>query len=97
MEGQTPRRPPPVEIPDRFPPAKQEGEWVTYDGRAVVERHQHLTEGRPLLDVFDAQGRRVASFRLPEGRSVVGTGPSGLYAVREDELGFLWLELYALP
>ncbi len=96
MEGQEARRPPPVDVPRRFPPAKLGGVWVAYDGRALVERHQHLSESRPLIDVFDAGGRRTGRFRLPAGREVVGMGPSGLYAVRVDEVGFQWLELYPL-
>ncbi|NIR45948.1 MAG: hypothetical protein GWN99_16035 [Gemmatimonadetes bacterium] len=91
------RRPPPIDVPDHFPPGKLRRLWVTYDRLAIVERHQHLSEERPLFDVFDADGSRTGSFRLPAGRELVGTGPSGLYAVREDELGFLWLELYEFP
>lgn len=91
------RRPPPPDVPDRFPPARPRGVWATYDGRLLVERHQHLDETRPLFDVFDRPGRRVARWRLPEGRVGVGVGPSGLYAIHIDEVGFHWLELYPLP
>lgn len=90
-------RPPPIDIPRDFPPAKLGRIWVTWDGRAIVERHQHLDEEQPLFDLFDAHGRRVGSFRLPGAREIVGTGPSGVFAVREDELGLLWLEQYSLP
>jgi hypothetical protein len=97
MGSEPTRRPPPIAIPREFPPAKLGRIWVTFDGRAIVERHQHLSEHRPLFDLFDGRGRRVASFRLPEGREIVGTGPSGIFAVREDEVGLLWLEQYSLP
>jgi hypothetical protein len=91
------RRPPPIDVPHRFPPAMLGRIWVTFDGRAIVERHQHLHEKEPLFDLFDAMGARQGSFRLPEGREIVGTGPSGIFAVREDQLGLLWLEQYSLP
>lgn len=97
MGSQPTRRPPPVQVPDRFPPAKLGRIWVTFDGRAMVERHQHLDEKEPLFDVFDGLGIREGSFRLPEGRQIVGTGPSGVFVVREDPLGLLWLEEYSLP
>jgi hypothetical protein len=83
-----------LEIPDRFPAAKQRGAWVSVDGRLFVERHQHLDELRPLFDVFDARGRLAARYRLPEGRSVIGFGARGLYAVRVDDVGLMWIERY---
>jgi hypothetical protein len=96
MGGRASRPPSLLDIPDRFPPVKQRGVWVAYDGRAFIERHQHLSETRPLLDVFDASGQLVARYRLPENRRVVGFGQRGLYAVRVDESDLLWLELYGL-
>lgn len=90
------RKPSPIDVPDRFPPAKLGRIWVTFDGRAIVERHVHLEDEEPLFDLFDATGVRTGSFRLPEGREIVGTGPSGIFAVREDPLGLLWLEQYSL-
>ena len=89
-------QPPMLDIPDRFPPVKQRGLRVAHDGRAFAERHQHLSELRPLLDVFDARGRLVARYRLPENRRVVGFGARGLYAVRVDANDLLWLERYEL-
>lgn len=97
MGSQPTRRPPTVDIPGKFPPAKLGRIWVTWDGRAIVERHQHLDEQKPLFDLFDDAGRRIRSFRLPEARQIVGTGPSGIFVVREDEVGLLWLEQYSLP
>jgi hypothetical protein len=97
MGSEPTRRPPPVEIPGEFPPAKLGRIWVTYDGRAIVERYQHLNQAEPLFDLFDSSGRRLGSFRLPKDRQIVGTGPSGIFAVREDEVGLLWLEQYPLP
>jgi hypothetical protein len=96
MNGGGSNRPPSVDLPKHFPPARWGRVWVTYDGLALVERSQHLSENRPLFDVFDERGNRTRGFRLPEGRQLLGTGPSGLFAAREDELGFLWLEVYTL-
>jgi len=97
MGSEPAQRPPPPDVPRQFPPAKLGKIWVTFDGHAVVERHQHLDEKTPLFDLFDGDGMLVQSFRLPENREIVGTGPSGIFAVQEDELGLLWLELYTLP
>ena len=94
--GRALRPPPMLDVPDRFPPVKQRSLWVAHDGRAFVERHQHLSETRPLLDVFDERGRLVARYRLPEDRRVVGFGARGLYAVRVDANDLLWLELHGL-
>lgn len=91
--GAPPRanRPP---LPDRFPPVKYNGVWISHDGRAWVERHQSIREKRPLLDVFDSAGRRIAIIRLPANRKVIDFGPSGLYAVRIDDVGLQFLERY---
>lgn len=69
---------------------------VAPDGRAWVRRHVPAADP-PTFDLFDARGRRVAQVRLPEGRSLVGFGSGGLYVRRTDDLGFEWLERYALP
>jgi hypothetical protein len=94
--GSPPPPPRPPEFPDHFPPARYNGLWIAADGRAFVDRYQHLSEKRPLLDVFDTRGARVARLRLPEGRQIVGFGARGLYAVRIDDDGLQWLELYPL-
>lgn len=94
MAGQpAPPAEPPV-FPDRFPYTATQGAHVDHAGRAWVERSQPLAESRPLLDVFDGSGRRVARVRLPAGRRVVGFGPGGLWAVRVDEVDLQWLERY---
>lgn len=83
-----------IEFPDHFPPAKAGGVWATHDGSLWVERYQHLAETRPLFDLFDARGVRVRIVRLPAGRTVVGTGSSGIYAIRTDDDGLQWIEVY---
>jgi hypothetical protein len=90
-------QPPMLDVPDQFPPARQQGLWLAPDGTAFVERQRPLSDRRPLLDVFDASGQRTASVRLPEGRRVIGVGPSGIYAVRVDDDDLLWLERYDRP
>jgi hypothetical protein len=92
--GQPARRPQPGEFPDRFPFANSRDVWVDREGRGWVGRYEHQSEKRPLFDVFDDAGRRVARVRLPEGRQVVGFGRGALYAVRVDEVDLQWLERY---
>jgi hypothetical protein len=94
--GGPPPRPPRSALPDRLPPARYSGVRVAPDGRVWVERLQHLTEDRSLLDVFDGAGRRVGQYRLPPGREVVGFGARTLYAIHTDEDGLQWLERYII-
>ena len=65
-------------------------------GRAWVRRHQRAGS-LPRYDLFDGSGALVLSVDLPPGRRVLGFGPSGLYAVRMDEVGLQYLERYAVP
>lgn len=94
MAGQPAAPAEPPAFPDRFPYTSTQGVHVDLAGRAWVERSQPLAESRPLVDVFDGRGRRVARVRLPAGRRVVGFGPGGLWAVRVDEVDLQWLERY---
>jgi hypothetical protein len=94
MGDRPPSRRPDTDFPDRFPFTDPRTVWVDAAGRGWVGRHEHQRERRPLFDVFDAAGRRVARVRLPEGRQVVGFGPGSLYAVRSDEVDLQWLERY---
>ena len=48
-------------------------------------------------DLFDVNGRRVDSIRIPTGITVVGMGDGVLYATREDADGLIYLQRYALP
>lgn len=91
--GQGGRRPA-AYYPDHYPFADPQDVWVDMEGRGWVGRHQHQSEERPLFDIFDRSGRRVARLRLPAGREVVGFGPGWLYAVRVDEVDLQWLERY---
>jgi hypothetical protein len=95
-EQSPPRAPRRDDLPEHFPFVRYHGVWVSEDGRAWVDRYQHLKEKRPLLDVFDARGRLTSRHRLPEGRQVVGFGPRGLYAVHIDDDGLQWLERYPI-
>jgi hypothetical protein len=84
-----------VYLPDRFPFAKSVA--VSPDGRAWVERALPVAEDKPLFDVFGADGRRVARYRLPAGRVLVGFGRGTAYATREDDVGLKWVERYRVP
>jgi len=84
-----------VYLPDRFPYAKMI--LVSSVGRAWVQRWLPVDEDRPLFDVFDTQGRRVARYRLPPGRILIGLGRGTLYATHEDAVGLQWVERYRVP
>ncbi|MGD8279397.1 MAG: hypothetical protein PVH00_15270 [Gemmatimonadota bacterium] len=94
MGERRPARRPETDFPDRFPFTDPRNVWVDREGSGWVGRHEHQRERRPLFDVFDGAGRRVARVRLPEGRQVVGFGRGSLYAVRIDEVDLQWLERY---
>lgn len=84
------------EWPETKPPFPDRAVAVAPDGTAWVRRHVPAGDA-PLFDLFDARGRRVAQVRAPEGRSLVAFGPASVYLRRTDDLGFQWLERYALP
>ncbi len=84
------------EWPDVKPVIPAAAVAVDADGRAWVRRHVRAGDAH-LYDVFDAGGLRVAQVQLPEERRLVAFGAESAYLVRSDELGFAWLEQYALP
>lgn len=84
-----------VYLPDHFPFAKSVA--VSPDGRAWVERALPVADDKPLFDVFGADGRRVARYRLQAGRVLVGFGRGTVYATREDDVGLKWVERYRVP
>jgi hypothetical protein len=85
---------PDTDFPDRFPPVRHDRTWVAADGRIWVQRHQHLDAEGLVYDVFDRTGTRVARYRLPADTEVIGFGTRGMYAVRTDEVGLQWLEIF---
>lgn len=48
-------------------------------------------------DLFDADGRRVDSVRMPKEIKLIGMGNGFLYATREDADGLIYLQRYELP
>jgi hypothetical protein len=78
-------------------PAFEGPAWVTPDRHVWVRRNRSADSARPLFDVFDGRGRLVSQVELPAGRRVVGVGASMVYAVRQDDVGLLWLERYSRP
>lgn len=85
-----------LQWPETKPPFDPERVRVAPDGHLWVSRHVPAG-ARPLIDVFDAEGRRVAVIELPERREVVGFGAGSVYLARGDDLGFSWLERYDRP
>jgi hypothetical protein len=84
------------EWPEVKPPFEPGSVRVDPLGYAWVERHVPAGE-KPVLDVFDAVGNRVASVTIPARCSLRAFGEGTLYITRRDDLGFQWLERYARP
>lgn len=82
--------------PDAKPPFYGDRIPVDGAGRAWVRRH--VDAGDPsTYDVFDGQGRRVATVVLDHGKRVVGFGSGAVYVVAFDEFDLNYLEKYAMP
>jgi len=79
--------------PDRLPPFRAKRSRVSPAGELWVERWGPVGT-RPLVDIFDDAGERVADVELPAGRRLVGFGPGVVYLARTDEYGLEWLERY---
>ena len=81
------------EWPGTLPAFRSGRSLVAPDGRLWVERSSAV--GAPVVyDVFDAAGVRRARYQLPAGQRIIGITERAIYAVRTDELGLNWLELY---
>lgn len=81
------------EWPESLPAFVPGGARVDPAGRLWVQRYGPV--GSPArYDVFDRAGRRVEQVRLPAGQRVIGFGEDLVFAVRVDDLGLNWLELY---
>jgi hypothetical protein len=82
--------------PDVLPPVRPGGARLDPNGRVWVERYGQV--GSPTdYDVFDHRGQRVGQVRLPRDHRVVGFGRSAVFAVRTDDLGLNWLEIFEPP
>lgn len=81
------------EWPETLPAFRPGRSMVAPDGRLWVERYSAV--GSPVVyDVFDQAGVRTARYRLPAGQRIIGMTERAVYAVRTDELGLNWLEVY---
>jgi hypothetical protein len=79
--------------PDHKPAFVSNGVWITPQGDVWVERH--VPAGSPVwFDVFGADAELKGKVTLPAGRRLVAVGQNAVYAVRTDELGLQWLEMY---
>ncbi len=82
--------------PEVKPPFVPGSVRVDSQGYAWVERYVAAGE-RPVLDVFDGEGRHVGAVTIPAGCSLTGFGDGTIYLTRGDDLGFQWLERYDRP
>jgi hypothetical protein len=84
------------EWPETMPPMTNGRINVDARGRAWVRRNMPAGE-RPLYDVFGADGNRITTFELAEGRRILGFGEGSVYVAYNDEFDLVYLERYALP
>ncbi len=84
------------EWPEVKPPFAPESVRVDPAGYVWVERYVPAGDS-PVLDVFDAEGNRVASVKIPVRSSLRAFGDGTLYLTRRDDLGFQYLERYVRP
>jgi streptogramin lyase len=84
------------EWPETLPPFREGGTVMDPDGRVWVARFERAGSPRT-YDVFDGSGRLVRRVRLPDGQRVIGFDDHTVFAVRVDDLGLNWLELYRRP
>jgi hypothetical protein len=84
------------EWPDVLPAFRSGGAIIDPNGRVWVERYGQA--GSPVLyDVFDRRAHRMGIVRFPAHHRVVGFGRQAVYAVRVDDLGLHWLEIFDPP
>jgi hypothetical protein len=83
------------EWPEVKPPFTSRGLHVTPGGDLWVQRS--VPAGAPrVFDVFGADAQLKGKVELPPGRTIAGFGRDRLYAVRTDDMGLQWLEVYRL-
>jgi hypothetical protein len=84
------------EWPEYKPAFEANGVFVTPEGDIWVARH--VPAGAAVhFDVFGSDAQLKGSVSLPAGRDLVGFGIGKLYAVRTDDVGLQWLEVYTRP
>lgn len=62
-----------------------------------VRRSQRAGELRPLHDIIDGDGKRIATITLPANTKLLGIGKFGVYLARYDEDDLIHIERYAYP
>jgi len=82
--------------PDTKPPVVNGRINVDGMGRAWVQRSLPAGEAR-IYDLFGADGNRISSVTMPEGRRVISFGEGAVYVTYLDEFDLVYLEKYELP
>lgn len=82
---------------EEFLPPVGSNTLVDSRSRAWIEIIDAGRDAGTRYDLFDEDGRRVDSIRMPQGMALVGMGDGVLYATREDADGLVYLQRYALP
>jgi hypothetical protein len=70
---------------------------VAPNGELWVRRAQPLTDSRPLHDIINSEGRRIATIRLPAETKLLELGAHGIYLARWDQDDLIHIERYAYP
>jgi hypothetical protein len=96
QEIAVPPPPEPTEWPTTKPPFSPGATWIAPNAEVWVMRSRAANDSVPVADVFDDQGRRVGSVRLPAGTRLVGFGAASAYLVRTDSDGLQFLQRYSL-
>ena len=84
------------EWPETLPPFRAGVSLVDHSGRLWVARHGPAA-GPASYDVVDARGAVVARYTVPAGHRIIAVTGRGVYAVRTDDLGLSWLEVFEAP
>jgi hypothetical protein len=70
---------------------------IAPNGELWVRRSQSIAEKRPVHDIIDADGKRIATITLPADTKLLKLGARGIYLARWDQDDLIHIERYAYP